>query len=70
MKLKNFTNNIIRFLNGLKRPSKKTNMRKLSERDETPGSFTFRDAIENDIPELGKLHAITWAQTPGLQTSS
>ena len=47
----------------LKRPSKKENLRKLSESGETPGSFTFRDATENDVAELGKLHAITWAQT-------
>jgi ribosomal protein S18 acetylase RimI-like enzyme len=48
---------------GLKRPSKKTNTKRLYERGETPDSFTFRDATEADIPELGKLHAITWAQT-------
>ena len=63
MKLKNFTSNVQRFLNGLKRPSKQTNLRKLEKRGETLDSFIFRDAIENDIPELGKLHAITWAQT-------
>lgn len=61
--MKNFINSFRRFINGLKRPSKKTNMRKLQERGETPDSFTFRDATENDIPELGKLHAITWAET-------
>jgi L-amino acid N-acyltransferase YncA len=38
-------------------------MRKLYERGQTLDSFTFRDAREADIPELGKLHAITWAQT-------
>ena len=61
--MKNFLNSIVRFLNGLKRPSKKTNLRRLKEHRETPDSFTFRDATEQDIPELGKLHAITWAQT-------
>ena len=61
--MKNFINSIRRFINGLKRPSKKTNTRRLYERGETPVSFTFRDATEADIPELGKLHAITWAQT-------
>ena len=61
--MKNFLNSIIRFLNGLKRPSKKTNLGKLKERGETLDSFTFRDATVEDIPELGKLHAITWAQT-------
>jgi GNAT superfamily N-acetyltransferase len=61
--MKNFINSIFRFINGLKRPSKKTNTRKLYERGETLDTFTFRDATEADIPELGKLHAITWAET-------
>jgi len=61
--MKNFLNNIRRFISGLRRPSKKTNTQKLQERGETIDSFTFRDATENDIPELGKLHALTWAQT-------
>jgi len=61
--LKNFIPDIQRFLNGLKRPSKKTNLRKLVERGETIDSFIFRDAGKEDIPELGKLHAITWAET-------
>ena len=63
MKLKNFITSILRYLNSLKRPSKKTNLQKLHERGETVHSFTFRDATENDTHELGKLHAITWAQT-------
>ena len=61
--MKNFINSILRSLNSLKRPSKKVNMQKLHERGETVDSFTLRDATENDITELGKLHAITWAQT-------
>jgi L-amino acid N-acyltransferase YncA len=61
--MKNFLNSIRRYLNGLKRPSKQTNLKKLYERGETLDSFTFRDATENDVNELGKLHAITWAQT-------
>lgn len=63
MRLKNFLTSIQRYLNGFKRPSKQTNLKKLQEREESPDSFTFRDATENDIPELGKLHAITWAET-------
>ena len=63
MKLKNFITGFQRFLNGLKRPSKKTNLRKLVERGETLDSFTFREAVKEDIDELGKLHAITWAET-------
>lgn len=61
--MRNFINSIRRYLNGLKRPSKETNMKKLHERGETLDSFTFRDATENDIAELGKLHALTWAET-------
>ena len=61
--MKNFINSIFRFINGLKRPSKQRNMRRLQERGENLDSFTFRDATEDDIPELGKLHAITWAET-------
>jgi len=38
-------------------------MKRLHERSEALDSFTFRDATEKDIPELGKLHAITWAET-------
>ncbi|MFI5130322.1 MAG: GNAT family N-acetyltransferase [Chitinophagales bacterium] len=38
-------------------------MRKLQQRGEGLDSFTFRDATENDIEELGVLHAETWAQT-------
>jgi len=63
MKLKNFITSIQRLLISLKRPSKQTNLKKLQERGETLDSFTFRDATEADIPELGKLHAITWAET-------
>ena len=61
--MKNFINSILRFLNSVKRPSKNTNRRKLQERGESLDSFTFRDATENDIPELGKLHALPWAET-------
>ena len=63
MKSKNFITSIQRYLKSLKRPSKKTNLQKLHERGETIHSFSFRDATEKDIFELGKLHAITWAQT-------
>ena len=61
--MKNFINSTLRFLNSIKTPSKNTNRRKLQERGESLDSFTFRDATENDIPELGKLHALTWAET-------
>jgi L-amino acid N-acyltransferase YncA len=61
--MKDLINSFFRFLNGLKRPSKQTNLNKLKGRGEALNSFTFRDATAEDIPELGKLHAITWAQT-------
>ena len=61
--MKNLINSVLRFINGLRRSSKKANMQKLHERGASLDSFTFRDATENDIQELGKLHAITWAQT-------
>ncbi len=61
--MKNFINAILRFLNGLKRPSKQTNMRLLYERGETVSSFTIREATENEIPALAALHVKTWADT-------
>ena len=66
--MKNFINSILRYLNSLKRPSKKANRQKLHGRGETLDSFTFRDATEDDIHELGKLHAITWAETYNAKT--
>ena len=63
MKIKNLITGILRYLNSLRRSSKKSNLKKLQERGESLDSFQFRDATENDISELGKLHAITWMQT-------
>ena len=68
--MKNFLNSILRFINGLKRPSKQTNLKKLHERGETLDSFIFRDATVEDISELGKLHAITWAETYNAKNSN
>ena len=61
--MKNFINAILRFLNGLKRPSKQTNMCLLHERGETVSSFTIREVTEKDIPALAALHVKTWADT-------
>ncbi len=61
--MKNFLNDIIRFLNSFRRPSKAENLKKLKNGGETLDSFTFRDAVAEDVPALGKLHAITWAET-------
>ena len=68
--MKNFINTLFRFINGLKRPSKKTNIKKLHERGETIDSFTFREATAEDVRELGKLHAITWAETYKARTAN
>lgn len=61
--MKNFINRIFRFLNGLKRPSKRSNLRKLEKKGETMDSFVIREARAEDIPELATLHVKTWADT-------
>ena len=61
--MKNFINVILRFINGLKRPSKQTNMRLLRERGEALSSFTIRETTEKDIPALAALHVKTWNET-------
>jgi L-amino acid N-acyltransferase YncA len=68
--MKNFINSLFRFIKGLRRPSKKTNIKKLHERGETIDSFTFREATAEDVTELGKLHAITWAETYNARTAN
>ena len=62
-KIKNSITSIHRFLNSLRRPSKETNLLKLKNRGETIGSFSFRDAIIDDIPALAMLHVKTWTDT-------
>lgn len=57
------THTIGRFIMGLKRPSKTTNMRRLREWGETMESFTIREATENDLPALATLHVQTWNDT-------
>jgi GNAT superfamily N-acetyltransferase len=61
--MKNFINTVVRFLNGLKRPSKLTNTRLLRERGETLESFIIREATAEDIPALTVLHVKTWGDT-------
>lgn len=63
MYMKNFINAILRFWNGLNRPSKATNLRKLRERGETPDSFIIREATAADVPALAELHVKTWVET-------
>lgn len=65
--IKTFVHSVQRFINRLRRPSKNANMHKLHERGESLNSFTFRDARENDVTQLGELHAVTWAQTYNAQ---
>lgn len=67
MKLKNLLTSFVRRINNLRRPSRQINLKKLQERGENPDNFIFRDATEKDIHELGKLHAITWAETYNAQ---
>ena len=59
----NFVNTIARFLRGLQRPSKATNIRLLRERGETQRSFVIREARSDDIAELARLHVKTWNET-------
>jgi L-amino acid N-acyltransferase YncA len=61
--VKNLVNAIVRFLFGLRRPSRATNIRMLRERGETLDSFTVREARAEDIPALAALHAKAWSQT-------
>lgn len=42
------------------RRTKEQNLQGLAERGETVDSFTIRDATDADIPELAKLHVVTW----------
>ena len=62
-RVKNFNNTIVRFVNGFKRLSKRTNTRLLRERGETLESFTIREATPEDIPALAALHVMTWSDT-------
>src|SRR5262245_31438882 len=61
--MKNFVNAIARFVFGLKRPWKATNLRLLRERGETAESVVIREATPKDIPALAALHEKTWKET-------
>jgi ribosomal protein S18 acetylase RimI-like enzyme len=63
VEIKNAANTILRFLNGLKRPSKKRNLKLLTIRGETHGSFVIREASMSDVPALAALHVKTWNET-------
>jgi GNAT superfamily N-acetyltransferase len=61
--IKNTFNSFARFINNLKRPSPKTNIRLLHKRGETIDSFTIREATAYDVPALAALHVKTWRET-------
>lgn len=70
--LKNTINTLIRFKNGLKRPSRQRNLDLLHKRGETIDSFVIREAKDYDVTALASLHVKTWNETyngrgPGLQ---
>lgn len=65
---KNSISSVFRFLNGLKRPSRKTNLYKLHERGESLDDFTIREVKPNEVSLLANLHVKTWNETyPGVQ---
>jgi ribosomal protein S18 acetylase RimI-like enzyme len=55
----------VRFLHGLRRPSKAASRRQLEARGETPESLVIRDATAADIPALARLHVQTFRETHG-----
>lgn len=61
--MKNFTNSVLRFLLGLKRPSSSTNKRLMHKNGETLSSFIIREAVAKDIEDLVTLHIQTWYET-------
>lgn len=61
----NLRNTIIRFVNGLKRPSRYRNRRLLRTRGQTINSFVIREATSEDVPDLALLHVKTWSETYG-----
>jgi len=64
-RVKNIINTFIRFINNLKRPSKRSNVKLLHERGQTIDSFVIREAVTKDVPSLAALHVKTWNETYG-----
>ena len=56
---------LVRFLHGLRRPSKAASRRRLEARGERPESLVIRDATAADIPALARLHVQTFRETHG-----
>src|SRR5262245_52829111 len=61
--MKNLSTSIKRYVLGLKRPSKKTNLRLLNARGQPLSSLIIREARVEDIPALAALHVKTWSET-------
>jgi L-amino acid N-acyltransferase YncA len=61
--VKNLLNAIVRFVFGLRRPSKATNTRALHQRGESLQSFVIREATADDIPALAEVHVKAWSDT-------
>lgn len=65
---KNSISSVFRFLNALKRPSRKTNLRKLHEHGKSLDDFTVREVKPDEISLLANLHVKTWNETyPGVR---
>lgn len=64
-----FKNNLSalqRFINGLKRPSRKGNLVRLQQNNETLESFIIREVKSDEITVLSQLHVKAWNETyPG-----
>ena len=52
-----------RFVMGINRPSRQTNVRLLAKQGETLSSFKIREASAEDIRALSALHVKTWHET-------
>ena len=61
----NLRNSFIRFVNGLKRPSRYTNRQLLKRRGQSLDDFMIREATSEDIHDLALLHVRTWSETYG-----
>ena len=53
---------IHRFILGLKRRSKRANIRELNKRGESLSSFIIREATSDDISALAAVHVKTWSE--------
>lgn len=61
--MKRLVTAVWRTIVGLTRPSRRSNLRRLAQRGEALGDLRIREATAADIPELARLHVITWNAT-------